>query len=127
MLRKTLLLIGAVLFIFGVSSLSFAMSCCGGSQHQQIAQVDTHERSHAGHGAVTTSAPQELANAGNKICPVSDEKIGQDMEPATYEYEGKIYNFCCAMCVEEFKKEPRKYIKKIEEELSAQKEKESDE
>ncbi|MBF0494670.1 MAG: YHS domain-containing protein [Candidatus Omnitrophica bacterium] len=29
----------------------------------------------------------------------------------TYEYNGKIYNFCCPMCVEEFKKDPVKYIK----------------
>ncbi|MCM8796679.1 MAG: YHS domain-containing protein [Candidatus Omnitrophica bacterium] len=39
---------------------------------------------------------------------------------ATYEYEGKIYNFCCEMCVEEFKKDPQKYIKKVGEELKAE-------
>jgi len=39
-----------------------------------------------------------------------------------YEHEGKIYNFCCAGCIEEFKKDPEKYIKKVEEELQAQKE-----
>jgi YHS domain-containing protein len=57
-------------------------------------------------------------NVGNKICPVTGEKVGEGgMAGATYEYKGKIYNFCCSGCVEEFKKEPEKYIKKIEEEL----------
>lgn len=65
------------------------------------------------------SKPQ---NVGNKICPVSGEKVGQGgMEPVTYEYDGKIYNFCCASCVDEFKKEPQKYIQKVEEELKTAK------
>jgi len=57
----------------------------------------------------------EAINVGNQICPVSGEKIDEEMM-VTYEYEGKIYNFCCAMCIDEFKKEPEKYIEKIEEE-----------
>lgn len=57
-------------------------------------------------------------NVGNRICPVSGETIGENsMEPATYEYEEKIYNFCCSSCIEEFKKDPKKYILKVEEEL----------
>lgn len=54
-------------------------------------------------------------NVGNKICPVLGEKIDENA-PTTYEYQGKIYNFCCPMCIDEFKKDPEKYIKKIEEE-----------
>jgi YHS domain-containing protein len=57
-------------------------------------------------------------DAGNKICPVSNEKITDKLK-ATYEYEGRIYNFCCPVCIEEFKKDPQKYIKKIEEELKS--------
>ena len=61
--------------------------------------------------AVETMKPVDV---GNKICPVLGEKIDEKTK-ATYEYEGKIYNFCCAMCVDTFKKEPEKYIKKIKE------------
>jgi len=61
------------------------------------------------------SKPQDV---GNKICPVTGEKIDEKTK-ATYEYEGKIYNFCCAMCIDTFKKDPQKYIKKVEEELQA--------
>ena len=32
----------------------------------------------------------------------------------TYEYEGKIYTYCCAMCIAEFEKDPQKYIQILE-------------
>lgn len=68
-----------------------------------------------------THASVKKAEVGNKICPVSGEKLGQDgMEPVSYEYEGKIYNFCCASCIEEFKKDPQKYIKIAESEVHNQ-------
>jgi YHS domain-containing protein len=59
------------------------------------------------------SKPQDV---GNKICPVTGVKIDEKTK-ATFEYKGKIYNFCCAMCIGEFKKDPDKYIKKVDEEL----------
>jgi len=55
-------------------------------------------------------------DAGNKICPVMGGKTNEKYK-ATYEYEGKIYNFCCAGCIEEFKKHPQEYIKKVDEEM----------
>ena len=61
-------------------------------------------------------ASVQALDSGNKICPVSGEKID---EKSTYEYQGKIYNFCCSSCIEDFKKDPEKYIKKVEEELKA--------
>lgn len=62
-----------------------------------------------------TAKPQ---NVGNTICPVSGEKVGSGgMTPATYEYEGKVYNFCCPGCIEEFKKDPKKYQAIVEKEL----------
>ncbi|MDO8662956.1 MAG: YHS domain-containing protein [Candidatus Omnitrophota bacterium] len=63
-----------------------------------------------------TKEVQKAVNVGNKICPVSDEKINEKTK-VTYEYQGKIYNFCCPMCIDPFKKDPEKYIKKVEEEL----------
>jgi YHS domain-containing protein len=70
---------------------------------------------------VRISEPQ---NTGNKICPVTGEKINEKTK-ATYEYGGKIYNFCCTTCIDQFKKDPQKYIKNIEQELQAQAKKET--
>ena len=49
---------------------------------------------------------------GNKLCPISGDKIDKKTE-VTYEYNGKIYSFCCSDCINEFKKNPEKYIKII--------------
>jgi len=72
---------------------------------------------------VKTNTPVTLdkkaKEVGNKICPVMGEKINKQSK-ATYEYQGKIYNFCCAGCIEEFKRNPGKYIKKIEAEKKAE-------
>ena len=69
----------------------------------------------------------ELPNVGNKICPVSGDKIppsgekGDMGEVVQYEYNGKIYNLCCKMCVKDFKKNPEKYSKIAEDEVAKDK------
>ena len=50
---------------------------------------------------------------GNKVCPVSGLKIQAGKE-IKYEYKGKIYNFFSTSGVEEFKKNPEKYIQILE-------------
>ena len=62
---------------------------------------------HASQGKV-----MDAVDAKNTVCPVSGDKI-DDNTKATYEYEGKIYNFCCSACIEAFKKDPQKYINKL--------------
>ena len=47
----------------------------------------------------------------NAVCPVTDEP----MDPKnTVQYKGKTIAFCCADCPDSFKKEPAKYMKKVE-------------
>lgn len=82
--------------------------------HQQMSRSLVKQEQAA--DATTAATAKEAVNVGNKICPVSGDKIKEETK-ATYEYEGRIYNFCCPQCIEEFKKEPQKYIKKVEEEL----------
>ena len=64
-------------------------------------------------GAGSTKETAQVKNVGNKICPVSGEAI-QEKEAGTIEYEGKTYNLCCAMCAKDFKKDPKKYVQKVE-------------
>ncbi|MBU4251943.1 MAG: YHS domain-containing protein [Candidatus Omnitrophica bacterium] len=122
MFRGLLVALILAVFIFGADKLSFA-------------QHDHSEHGH-GTGAVVADAVSREAmnpvrnldesllsvsngvNVDNKICPVSGEKIEEKMK-AVYEYKGKIYNFCCASCVDDFKKDPQKYIKKVEAELQS--------
>ena len=73
----------------------------------------------------TTVAETKAIEVGNKICPVSGDKVpvpgekgAMGDEPVKYEYNGRIYNLCCQMCVKDFKKNPEKYSKLADDEAA---------
>ena len=49
-----------------------------------------------------------------KVCVVTDEKLGEMGEAYVFVYEGREIKLCCKSCQKDFKKEPAKYIKKLE-------------
>jgi len=49
---------------------------------------------------------------GQLICPVLGEKASKSI---SYPYKGKTYYFCCAGCINDFKKNPEKYLSRIKE------------
>jgi YHS domain-containing protein len=117
MLKKTVMILLAGLLVMGMGKLSFAGCGCGGSGgqcRQQLAQV-FGSNVPVNAESLVVKTEKKTQDVGNKICPVTGEKIDEKSK-ATYEYQGKIYNFCCPMCIDQFKKDPQKYIKKIEEE-----------
>ena len=122
MFKRIVLIMCLGMFIFGINKISYAMSCHEGAgqdaqtqatQNTQVMQMNSSEHSSMTHIALVS---QEAVNVGNKICPVTGEKIEEKAKMA-YEYKGKIYNLCCSACVEEFKKNPDKYIQIVNEEL----------
>ena len=123
MFKKIFLFLVAGMFILGISKVSFAMMCSSGghSSHQQTAQADTEHKDETS-SVTDKSTTEESVDVGNKICPVSGEKI-KEGEVYQVEHEGKIYNLCCKACTKDFKKDPQKYIEKLEE-LEAKEEKE---
>jgi len=46
-------------------------------------------------------------------CVVSGEKLGEMGKPVVMNYQGTEVRFCCAMCVDQFKKDPTKYFAKL--------------
>ena len=50
-----------------------------------------------------------------KTCAVSGEKLGEMGKPYVFTHEGREIKLCCKDCYKDFKKEPAKYVKKIEE------------
>ena len=50
-----------------------------------------------------------------KTCVVSDEKLGSMGKPYVVKHEGREVQLCCKSCEKDFKKEPAKYVKKIDE------------
>ncbi len=49
-----------------------------------------------------------------KTCVVSGEKLGGMGDAFVYEYKGREIRFCCKGCLKDFNKDPKKYIKMIE-------------
>ena len=71
--------------------------------------------------AADTNAPAASAKADVKpyplkTCIVSGDKFDGDMgKPVTLIYKGQEMKFCCKDCVKDFKKDPEKWIKKLDE------------
>ena len=75
-----------------------------------------------------TPASKDAVEVGNKICPISGDKVPapgekgtMGAEPVKVEYKGKIYNLCCPMCIKDFKKNPEKYSTIAEKEVNGTK------
>ena len=69
------------------------------------------------HAAEKKAKPYPL-----KTCVVSDEKLGGEMgEPYVFVYEGQELKLCCKPCLKTFKKDPAKYLKKVEAAQKAEK------
>lgn len=100
---KIKMILIASLILFGINSPSFAMMCDMGSGHDE-AHAETTEKG-------------STVNVGNKICPVSGDAVDG---MTTYEYKGKVYNFCCPECIDEFKKNPKAYSAKVEQSVSSE-------
>lgn len=49
-----------------------------------------------------------------KTCVVSDEKLGEMGDPYVYKHEGREIQFCCKSCLKDFKKDPARYLKKLD-------------
>jgi YHS domain-containing protein len=49
-----------------------------------------------------------------KYCLTSGEKLGEMGKPITTNYLGQEIKFCCPDCVKDFKKDPDKYVKKLQ-------------
>jgi hypothetical protein len=49
-----------------------------------------------------------------KTCIVSDEDLASMGDPYVFTHEGQEIKLCCKPCQKDFKKDPAKYLKKLE-------------
>jgi YHS domain-containing protein len=71
-------------------------------------------------GMQKVTAPAETPTIEQKTCPV----MGNLINPKIFvDYKGRRIYFCCNMCPPVFNKDPEKYIKIVDEQLKAAKEK----
>ncbi len=117
MFKKPLAILIAGAFIFSLAIPAFAQEAQSKARDAQVVVITEK-----------TSASKDAVEVGNKICPVSGEKVPALGEkntmgdkPVKIEYKGKIYNLCCPMCVKDFKKNPEKYSGIADKEVSGSK------
>ena len=104
--------------VFGLILAASAFAAEQGGQAPTITAQEVTGQAQAGYQAVAdTGKPVEV---NNTFCPLSGEKAGEHGPIVKHEYKGKIYNFCCKMCLKDFDKDPEKYIKAMEEKEKAQ-------
>ena len=56
-----------------------------------------------------------------KTCIVSGEKLGEMGKPYVFKHDGREVQLCCESCKKDFKKDPAKYMKKLDEAEKAKK------
>lgn len=63
--------------------------------------------------------PSGKAEAGKPypldVCVVGGEKLGSMGDPVILKHEGREVRLCCPGCVDKFKADPAKYLKKLDE------------
>ena len=57
---------------------------------------------------------EKAEELNNKLCPVDFKRLYGLENKASYAYEGKLYYFDSAECVEKFKEDPEAYLKEWE-------------
>ena len=86
-----------------------------------VAGICISSAAYAGYDTAAKTGEQTkaaLVDAGNKICPVSGDKVsGKDF----YEYNGKRYGLCCPMCTASFENDPVKYSGIADKEVAGKK------
>ena len=76
-------------------------------------------QTHEGHGNGDHDGMHDQDNHGGKpttvaqkTCPVMGGEINKEIYA---DHDGKRVYFCCESCIDEFKKDPQKYLSKLEE------------
>lgn len=75
---------------------------------------DTDHSGHKHGEAAPEAAEPAAAEIAQKTCPVMGNAINKDIHT---DHDGRRVYFCCAGCVEAFKKDPAKYLAKIDAEI----------
>ncbi len=80
-----------------IGAAALALVGCGSTTHERPAPSQP------------ASAPYPLTT-----CVVTDEPLGGHGKPYDHVYEGRLVRFCCKGCIDDFNKEPRKYMAKLD-------------
>jgi len=101
---------GKVRSIVGVVVVALAAAALVVGCGQETKEPGTKGPKTTGKGAAEVKAKAPVGEP-QTTCPVMGNKI---VKTIYADHEGKRVYFCCAACVDAFKKDPAKYVKKLE-------------
>lgn len=100
--------------------VGLAAGCTGAREQspQHDHRDHGHDASSASPSPASSSQPElrKIAPSAGyplKTCVVSGDRLDAMGEPSAYSYGGTEVQFCCPDCVDEFKKDPDKYLERI--------------
>ncbi len=102
------------------AALSFAAGCSkdesqhSGPDHTASSSATTPAASPAPAQDNAAVVQAQLPTYPLQTCVVSGDKLGGMGNPVDYVHEGRLVRFCCSGCIATFKKDPSKYLKKID-------------
>ena len=71
--------------------------------------------------SVAVSRAAEPAPYPLSECVVSGEKLGTMGKPFVHQHEGREVQFCCKSCLKDFNKNPKQFLKKLDDAASKKK------
>ncbi len=97
------------MIILTIAALTIAAFFIGCKEKDQPASNETSSMQGMTHQS-TAENQAALVSIEQKTCPIMGQKINPNVST---EYNGKKVYFCCVGCIDEFKKDPGKYIPKL--------------
>jgi YHS domain-containing protein len=73
------------------------------------------KQDHSHHDHAQADAPELKKPYPLDVCVVTGEKLGEMGKPVIIQHEGREVRFCCPACIDKFKQDPAKYLKKLDE------------
>ena len=98
---------GTILLVFTMAMILAVAGCSKETSPPPEGSTHQHE-----HGAMT-EVDKDTVTKSQTTCPVMGGEIDRNIYA---DYEGKRVYFCYPACLGEFKKNPEKYVKKLEDE-----------
>lgn len=102
----------SILFVLTLALVAFPVMAqdhsghAGHEGHEKQAPASDTEKM----PAKPTPLPDKVVDVQYKVCPI----LGNDTQVEVAGlFEGKVYHFCCAACLGDFKKDPKGVIAKI--------------
>jgi YHS domain-containing protein len=112
--KKRLIAIGIAVMVVAFGTLT--LSGCKESEPEPESAAVEIEKAFKDAGVKLDEEAKAVLDAAKAkveqtVCPIMDgNKINKNIFT---EYKGQKVYFCCAMCIDKFKKEPEKYLTKL--------------